>query len=330
HQIEQDRVGARVVDALERRLAIDREVHHVALVRQHLTEGLADHRLVIDDEDAPLLHRTVLRLRLPIIVPGRHRTTAREARCTIPWHVDGAATGTGLRGAATEDARADARSPVHPGRLARPAGRANRPGAGRRGARAPRQLHHHRRSPAPPRVPADVPGHADRRGAVAGGRARDAGRDRRRGGAGGAGRGRRVGGGPGADAAPDAGDREHGARAQRPDRRGAREPAPELAGSDEPEQGAVVTAPALRIAGDTHVGKVRTTNEDSLIVEPRHGLYAVLDGMGGASAGDVASQLARDTIRDFVLHRWMTLAPRALLEAAIVAGSTAVFLSAQH
>jgi protein phosphatase len=93
-----------------------------------------------------------------------------------------------------------------------------------------------------------------------------------------------------------------------------------------------MTAPAhaLRVAGDTHVGKVRSTNEDTLIVEPHMGLYAVLDGMGGASAGDVAAQLARDTIRDFILHRRMTLAPRALLEAAIAAGSTAVFLAAQH
>ena len=89
-------------------------------------------------------------------------------------------------------------------------------------------------------------------------------------------------------------------------------------------------AQGLRVAGDTHVGKVRPTNEDSLIVEPHLGLYAVLDGMGGASAGDVASQLARDTIRDFILHRRMTLAPRELLETAIAAGSTAVFLAAQR
>ncbi|HET7500092.1 MAG TPA: PP2C family serine/threonine-protein phosphatase [Kofleriaceae bacterium] len=86
----------------------------------------------------------------------------------------------------------------------------------------------------------------------------------------------------------------------------------------------------IRIAGDTHVGKIRTTNEDALIVEPRLGLYAVLDGMGGASAGDVASQLARDTIRDFVLHRRLTLSPAALLEEALIAGSTAVFTSAQQ
>jgi len=84
----------------------------------------------------------------------------------------------------------------------------------------------------------------------------------------------------------------------------------------------------MRVTGDTHVGKVRTTNEDSLIVEPRAGLYAVFDGMGGANAGDVASQLARDTVRDFVLHRRAALAPRALLEAALVAASTAVFTAA--
>jgi protein phosphatase len=86
----------------------------------------------------------------------------------------------------------------------------------------------------------------------------------------------------------------------------------------------------LRVAGDSHIGKVRTTNEDSLIVEPRLGLYAVLDGMGGANAGDVASQLARDTIRDFVLHRHHTLAPAQLLEAAVIAGSAAVFAAAQQ
>jgi protein phosphatase len=85
----------------------------------------------------------------------------------------------------------------------------------------------------------------------------------------------------------------------------------------------------LRIAGDTNVGKVRTTNEDSLIVEPARGLYAVLDGMGGANAGDIASQMARDAIRDFVIQKRLTLAPKQLLEQAILAGSKAVFQSAQ-
>jgi PPM family protein phosphatase len=90
-----------------------------------------------------------------------------------------------------------------------------------------------------------------------------------------------------------------------------------------------VTVPGMRIAGDSNVGKVRTTNEDSLIVEPKLGLYAVLDGMGGANAGDIASQMARDAIREFFLHRRGTLPPRQLLEAAIQAGSSSVFAAAQ-
>ena len=86
----------------------------------------------------------------------------------------------------------------------------------------------------------------------------------------------------------------------------------------------------IRVAGDSHVGKVRPSNEDALLVEPRLGLYAVLDGMGGASAGDVASQLARDTILDFVRHRRAGAAPRDLIEGAIVAASAAVHAEAQR
>jgi serine/threonine protein phosphatase PrpC len=84
----------------------------------------------------------------------------------------------------------------------------------------------------------------------------------------------------------------------------------------------------LRIAGDTNVGKVRETNEDSMIVEPQLGLYAVLDGMGGANAGDVASQMARDAIREFVAHRRLTMEPRQLLENAIQHATATVFAAA--
>ena len=66
----------------------------------------------------------------------------------------------------------------------------------------------------------------------------------------------------------------------------------------------------LRVAGDSNVGKVRDTNEDSLILEPTRGLYAVLDGMGGANAGDIASQTARDAIRDFVIQKRLTMPPK--------------------
>ena len=40
----------------------------------------------------------------------------------------------------------------------------------------------------------------------------------------------------------------------------------------------------------SNVGLVRQTNEDSYLL--RRGLYAVCDGMGGARAGEIASEMA--------------------------------------
>ncbi len=87
---------------------------------------------------------------------------------------------------------------------------------------------------------------------------------------------------------------------------------------------------SIRAAGDTHKGSVREGNEDALIVDAKWGLYVVLDGMGGANAGDIASSTARDVIHEYVRARRTTMAPRPLLEAAINAGSAAVHGEAQR
>ena len=51
----------------------------------------------------------------------------------------------------------------------------------------------------------------------------------------------------------------------------------------------------------THVGKVRHNNEDSLIViEPE--TFVVADGMGGASAGEVASRMLVETVKNFLTN----------------------------
>ncbi len=55
----------------------------------------------------------------------------------------------------------------------------------------------------------------------------------------------------------------------------------------------------LRYAGLTHVGMRRTHNEDNLALLPEESLYLVADGMGGHASGEVASQMAVETIMSF-------------------------------
>jgi len=57
----------------------------------------------------------------------------------------------------------------------------------------------------------------------------------------------------------------------------------------------------LTAHGVTHPGRVRATNEDSLASDLGLGLFLVADGMGGHNAGEVASTLAVDAIKGFLV-----------------------------
>jgi protein phosphatase len=80
----------------------------------------------------------------------------------------------------------------------------------------------------------------------------------------------------------------------------------------------------------THQGRVRQGNEDTCAAAPEIGAYVVCDGMGGAAAGEIASNLAADTFLAY-LHggdaksELKTESTEAWLNGAVQAANHAVY-----
>ncbi len=86
----------------------------------------------------------------------------------------------------------------------------------------------------------------------------------------------------------------------------------------------ILTACAL-----TDIGLRRKNNEDCVFADPDNGLFIVADGMGGHLAGEVASQLAVDTLRDHLPPRTSVPEDAAIcLQQAFLAASRSILQAA--
>jgi protein phosphatase len=85
----------------------------------------------------------------------------------------------------------------------------------------------------------------------------------------------------------------------------------------------------IKAAALTDTGRVRSANEDSHSLCTEAGLFVVCDGMGGAAAGEIASQTAVATLTE-KLCGTSTDIPRQALESAIEEANRRVFSRAER
>ena len=61
--------------------------------------------------------------------------------------------------------------------------------------------------------------------------------------------------------------------------------------------GRILLTFSLDVGGTTHPGKIRKNNEDSFVMMTENGCFVVSDGMGGGSAGEIASRMVVDSVQ---------------------------------
>ncbi len=76
---------------------------------------------------------------------------------------------------------------------------------------------------------------------------------------------------------------------------------------------------------DRGLSDSRPQNEDSFLELPQHGLFAVADGVGGAQAGEVASQMAVEILAEAFVNLGMNSDPEDTMRIAIERANEAIY-----
>ncbi|HEX8335182.1 MAG TPA: Stp1/IreP family PP2C-type Ser/Thr phosphatase [Pyrinomonadaceae bacterium] len=87
------------------------------------------------------------------------------------------------------------------------------------------------------------------------------------------------------------------------------------------------TAFTLEVAAVTDRGlsEKRPENEDSMLSDPAHGIFAVADGVGGAQAGEVASQTAIEVLQEAFANQHEGEDVEDLMEIAIQRANDSIY-----
>ncbi|MBX3299058.1 MAG: serine/threonine-protein phosphatase [Acidobacteria bacterium] len=75
---------------------------------------------------------------------------------------------------------------------------------------------------------------------------------------------------------------------------------------------------------DRGLSEKRPQNEDSYLDSPENGIFAVADGVGGAQAGDVASQMAMEVLSEAFNNRTENANPQDTMRLALVQANAAI------
>jgi serine/threonine protein phosphatase PrpC len=94
----------------------------------------------------------------------------------------------------------------------------------------------------------------------------------------------------------------------------------------------------LNCGAATDIGMVRDRNEDRYWMDPLHGAFLVVDGVGGQAAGERAAEVAVAAIREAIEaisgtdHRlsWSVMPPAARVREAIAAANNRIYAEAQQ